>query len=878
MIASLIRALGRPLLRLRYRVHEEEREPIPAPRPGEPGILFLATHPTLLDPFLLLLGLHRRFAPVLVAGTDHAAPAPLRWLARLLGAHSLPDPADRGEGCRKALEEELTVLAARVASGQNLVMFPGGRLVRQKVEDLSDHMAAAFILQKAPGIRVVVVRLRGLWGSRFSSASGRRPALGTELVKSLGYLWANGLFFMPRRDVRVTLEPVRDLPLGGARQAFNQVLEARLNQDPSPRTFVPYLIWKDHALRTLPEPPRPRVEGNPRTVPPQVKDAVKRHLQAVTGRADLQDDLRLVQDLGLDALGRRELELWLERAFGYPCSDPASLQTVGDVLLAATGAAVSLRQGELKAVPHAWFHSRTDLPIQMPDGDTIPEVFIRQARRDPGRVVLADQMGGVKTYRDVLTAVLVLKPMFERLEGDHVGLMLPASGGASILYLALLFAGKTPVLVNWTAGARSMAYGLDLVGARHVITVSTLVNRLDAQGVDLSAVRNRLLLLDEAGKKITLAAKLSAAFQARFNWSSLLAAKPRETAAVLFTSGSESHPKAVPLTHGNLLANIRDISQAIHFREDERVMGCLPPFHAFGLTTTTILPMLLGLRVVYHPNPTEGRMLARLIEAYHATLLVGTPTFLGGILRVAEDRHLESLRIVVSGAEKCPETIYTTLARRWPGTTVLEGYGITECSPVVSVNREDGPRTGTIGQPLVSVEWAIVDLETGRRAQPGQPGMLLVRGPSIFSGYLNPDVESPFETFEGRSWYRTGDLVYQDRGVLVFSGRLKRFVKLGGEMVSLPAIEEALAQKFQKPEETEPFLAVEASAEELNPDLILFSVSGIARDEANAAIRAAGLSSLHNIRVVRQVDQIPTLGTGKTDYRALKALLAEAEV
>jgi len=176
------------------------------------------------------------------------------------------------------------------------------------------------------------------------------------------------------------------------------------------------------------------------------------------------------------------------------------------------------------------------------------------------------------------------------------------------------------------------------------------------------------------------------------------------------------------------------------------------------------------------------------------------------------------------------------------------------------------------------VEWAIVNLDSGCRVDPGQPGMLLVRGPSVFAGYLNPDVESPFETFEGRSWYRTGDLVRQDRGVLVFTGRLKRFVKLGGEMVSLPAIEEALSRRFQGDDETEPILAVEASPEDLNPDLILFSVAGIARDEANAVIRAAGLSSLHNIRVVRQIDQIPTLGTGKTDYRALKELLTESAV
>jgi long-chain-fatty-acid--[acyl-carrier-protein] ligase len=874
MIDSLIRALGRPLLRLRYRIHAEGLDAVPAP--GKPGILFLASHPTLVDPFLLGAELHARHSPILVVGRDHAASAPLRWLARALGARPLPDPAEAGDRVRALLDQRLTALAGDLASGRNLLMFPGARLARQKTQDLSDNSAVEAILRQAPGARVVVVRLHGLWGSRFSAASGCRPSVGPELLKSLGYLLANGLFFMPRREVRMAFEEVRDLPVAEGRQAMNRVLETRLNEGATPRTFVPYLVWKDHAPRTLPEPPRPMVEGNPRSVPPQVRDAVRRHLQTVTGRSDLQDNQDLVKDLGLDVLGHRELEIWIERAYGYRCSDPASLQTVGDVMLAATGAAVSLRQGELKAVPHAWFHTRTDLPIEMPEGDSIPEVFLRQARRDPGRVVIADQLGGVKTYRDILTAILVLKPIFEQLEGTHVGLMLPASGGASILYLALLFAGKTPVLVNWTSGARSMAYGLDLVGVKQVVSVSTLISRLEAQSVDLSAVKDRLVLLDVVGKRITLATKLSAALRARLGWTSLDASAAPATAAVLFTSGSESYPKAVPLSHGNILANIRDITQAIRFREDERVMGCLPPFHAFGLTTTTILPLLLGLRVVYHPNPTEGRMLARLIGAYQATLLVGTPTFLAGILRTAEDRHLESLRIVVSGAEKCPEQVYATLARRWPGIAVLEGYGITECSPVVSVNREGDVRMGSIGKPLVSVEWAIVDLDTGRRVQPGQPGMLLVRGPSIFSGYLNPDVEPPFETFEGRTWYRTGDLVFQDRSVLVFSGRLKRFVKLGGEMVSLPAIEEALSRRFQGEDEVEPLLAVEATSEDLNPDLILFSVSDIAREEANAAIRAAGLSSLHNIRVVRHIDQIPTLGTGKTDYRALKALLEEA--
>ncbi len=873
MIAALIRSLGRPLLRLRYRVHLEGLDTL-APPDGR-GVLFLAGHPSLVDPFLLVTELHAVWAPTLVAGRDHTIHGPLRGLARAFGVKALPDPATSGPGFREALAEDLAQVAAQLRAGRNLLLFPGGRLARQKTEDLADNGLLEPLLRQAPGAHVVVVRVRGLWGSRFSAASGQRPRPGRELLRSLGHLLANGLFFMPRRRVVFAFEEVQGLPVEQGRLALNRSLEARLNADPSPRTFVPAFFWRGRGVRVLPEPPRPRITGNPRTVPASVRDAVRRHFQTLTGRHEIQDGQALVADLGLDAMAHRELELWIERAYGHPMGDPAALQTVGDAMLAATGAAVSLRQGELKPVPHAWFHAPVDLPIELPEGTTIPEVFLRQARRNPRRVAVADQTGGVKTYRDVVTALMVLKPIFERLEGDHVGLMLPASGGAGILYLALLFAGKTPVMVNWTSGSRSMGHGLDLLGVKHVITVTTLMNRLEAQGVDLAALQGRLLLLDEVGKRIPLSAKLSAALRARFNWSSLAAVRPRETAAVLFTSGSESLPKAVPLTHGNLLANLRDIAQILRFRRDDRMMGCLPPFHAFGLTTTTILPLVMGIPAVYHPNPTEGRMLARLIEAYHATLLVGTPTFLAGIARQAEDRNLESLRWVISGAEKCPDPLYATLARRWPRVMVLEGYGITECSPVVSVNREEDPRNGTIGRPLPSVEWAIVDLDSGRRVQAGESGMLLLRGPSIFPGYLNPDTRSPFVSFEGKEWYHTGDLVREEGGVLLFAGRLKRFVKLGGEMVSLPAIEEALAQRFMGEDEAEPILAVEAMSADLNPDLVLFTVPAIPRDEANAAIRAAGLSPLHHIRNVRQIEQIPTLGTGKTDYQTLKALLAE---
>jgi long-chain-fatty-acid--[acyl-carrier-protein] ligase len=225
----------------------------------------------------------------------------------------------------------------------------------------------------------------------------------------------------------------------------------------------------------------------------------------------------------------------------------------------------------------------------------------------------------------------------------------------------------------------------------------------------------------------------------------------------------------------------------------------------------------------------------------------------------------------VTGAEKCPDSLFVTLAERWPSLIVLEGYGITECSPVVAVNPMDAPVPGTIGKLMPSVEGAVVDLELARRMAPGEPGMLLVRGPSVFGGYLNFAGESPFVRFEGKSWYRTGDLVAADAdGRVTFQGRLKRFIKLGGEMVSLPAIEAVLQRHFGEADDG-PVIAVEAIGHPEHPDVVLFTRRPADRSAVNALIKEAGLSALHYVRQVTVVDGIPVLGTGKTDYRALKA-------
>jgi len=873
MINALFFVVARLLLRLRYRIRVTGLDAVAAK--GRTGILFLPNHPALVDPVIVMTELQRRFKTWSLADQDQIDLPIVRRLAPRMGVRPLPDVGKYGEAVKSEVQRVIQGCVEGLKAGENLLMYPAGHLARARFEDLGGASAVETLLEQVPDLRVVVIRTQGLWGSSFGWASGSAPLFMQCFKDGFRYLLLNGLFFSPRREVTLELLEPEDLPHQGGRNLINRYLENVYNADTLPNTYVPHTIWERGGARVLPEPEPPRIEGDPGDVPGATRELVLAQLREMTGISEIADHASLARDLGLDSLGRMELQLWMEREFGFHGIDPESLQTVSDVLLAACGRTVASGAKTLKPIDPAWYAKRTIQP-ELPACATITEAFLHQAALDPARCVLGDQTSGVRSYRQVITAVLAMKPHLEALEGEYIGLMLPASVGASTLYMALLFAGKTPVLVNWTAGSRNLAHGLELLGVKQVLTVGQLVSKIETMGVDVSGIRDRLVLLEDVGKRIGKGEKLRALFNAWFNWSSLRRVKPRETAAVLFTSGSESLPKAVPLTHANILANMRDMTRIFRFNPEERMIGILPPFHSFGLVCTSILPLCIGIQVVYHPNPTEGLALAKIIEAYGVTMLVGTPTFLSGVTRAAKDQQLVSLRVVITGAEKCPEALYASIAARWPQLAVVEGYGITECSPVVAGNRWYEPKHGSIGYVVPSLEFAVVDLDEERRVEPGNTGMLLVRGPSVFGGYLRFEGASPFHEFEGKTWYRTGDLVREaEGGLLYFAGRLKRFVKMGGEMVSLPAVEEALLARFGGEDDEEIILAVEATPVDTNPELVLFTVRDITRETANVAIRDAGLSPIHNLRAVRRVEAIPLLGTGKTDYRALKAMLAQ---
>ncbi len=877
MLEAVLRWIAARILSLRYRIEVRGFEELPPL--DERGIVFLPNHPALIDPVIMMTTLLRRFPVRALADRKQIDRPLLRTLGRRLGIRTIRDVSLEGSDARTQVEQMLQESVEGLNRGEALLLYPAGRIYRSRMEDLGSNSAVEFIARSCPRVRFVAVRTTGLWGSSFGRASGVPPVMGQALLRGLKGLLLSGVFGAPRRRVVLQFRECGDFPRSEGRQVQNRYLERFYNEDAPPNTYVPYSVWEGRAPKVLPEPDHHAGPRSLEAIPAATRQLVEAHLREATGISVLHPELRLAHDLGLDSLARVELQAWLEQEFGFPQSDGDSLETVADALLAACGEGGQRAANDAVSVPPRWFADgeRPARRLCLSAELSVTEGFLRAAAAEPARVIVADATSGLRSYRDLVTGILALKPHFEAFEGQYVGILLPASVASVVSYLTVLFAGKTPVMLNWTTGARSVTHCVQSLGIRQIVSARRLVDKLRKEGFgEATELMERVVFLEELGGRLSRGEKLAAALRARFDWSSLRAAKCPEHICVLFTSGSESLPKAVPLTSLNVSTNAADLLAEIDITTHEVMLGMLPPFHSFGLTANIILPLLSGLRVVYHPNPTEAGKLAAVAGAYHATILVGTPTFVGGIVKAAKPGQLERIHFAVTGAERCPPHVYDALERVCPEAMVLEGYGITECSPVVSVNIPGRQKRETIGELLPSVEGLIVSPESLQPVEQNVRGMLLVRGPSIFHGYLGGEQASPFVEVMGKRWYKTGDLVTRDdQGRLVFGGRLKRFVKLGGEMISLPAMETVLEAAFVQEQDAGPCLAVEATASETNPELVLFTTLELEREVVNQRLRAAGMSPLYNVRRIERLEALPLLGSGKTDYRALKALLGQ---
>jgi acyl-CoA synthetase (AMP-forming)/AMP-acid ligase II/1-acyl-sn-glycerol-3-phosphate acyltransferase/acyl carrier protein len=884
--------LIRFLTRFRYRVRVEGLEKL---RDLKGPTLVMPNHPGLIDPPLVLSNVRIPGGMRPIVTTSMYRMAALYPLMRLVNAVEVPDLAEQSRDAREQTLAMIETVAAGLNRGENFLIYPAGRTERRGKEDIGATRAVADLLARCPQANIVLVRTRGVWGSIFTFAyTGQLPDLGRCFLRGLGWVFAALFFFLPRRKVTMTVERIdrRDLP-GITRDKLNPFLEAWYNQGgPEKPTFVPFSFLfgpRQHEFPAVATPGevdvakiRPATIG---AVNEMVEERLKRPLSAQENSAEMQ-----LERLGLDSLERMDLALHIEDRFGFRSDRVA--ETLGELWALAEG---QLTTGENKPqpAPAAWnVPPRSKAPPAVL-GETLAEAFVRRVLKQPDDVVAADQLSGVLSYRKLYVAASLMARRFRGLqgtphaprEGNHhaerdeyaaVGVLLPGSVAADVVFFGLHLAGKLPVLLNWTTGPANLAHAVETLGIRHVVTSKKLIDRL---GIEIKGAEYLFLedIRGGIGKLEAAATLLSTYIFPRHLLRGLPQPDVNAPAVVLFTSGSESTPKAVPLSHRNLISNLRAALAVLQATSGDVLLGFLPPFHSFGLLGNVLAPILAGIRVAHYPDPTDAAGLVRTAATYHASIIVTTPTFLSFMFAAAQPDQLASLRVVVAGAEKCPDTLFERAKQMMPQAVILEGYGITECSPVVAGNRREKIKLGTVGPPVEGVEICIVDPESRRPLPAGSTGMLLVRGPSIFNGYLNFSGPDPFAEVEGKRWYVTGDLVRVDEdGYIHFCGRLKRFLKIGGEMVSLPALEEPLGRLYPATENG-PQVAVEG-VDLPSRWIVLFTTQDISLQQANVILAEAGLRGVMRLDAVERIEAIPVLGTGKTDYKVLRKRVAERTI
>jgi acyl-[acyl-carrier-protein]-phospholipid O-acyltransferase/long-chain-fatty-acid--[acyl-carrier-protein] ligase len=495
--------------------------------------------------------------------------------------------------------------------------------------------------------------------------------------------------------------------------------------------------------------------------------------------------------------------------------------------------------------------------------------FIKVAKANRNKLAFIDRSTGRRlTYGRSLIAALILSRKLRRYRDTYIGVMVPTSAGCALTILAALFAGKVPVMINYSTGAETNArFAQQRCGFRRIITSRALLEKIGCQKVDGMVFLEEIL--EKVGTIDKLAAAARAAMPAPLLQKSIFGGVEDDSAVILFTSGSEKMPKGVELSHRNIASNVTTAAERFQLGSEDVMMSVLPLFHVFGQSINLWLPLVLGMTNVTYGNPLEFKNVARIIKEEQPTMLVGTPFFLAGYLKQSGTGDFSSLRLVVAGADKVPDWLRSAFQEQ-QGIQLLEGYGATETSPVISVNLPEENRPGSVGRPLPGVQVRIVGVDTGDEMPVGSEGKILVKGDLVMKGYFDDLEETSLHIKDG--WYETGDMgLIDEDGYLWHKGRLKRFVKIGGEMVSLVLVESVL--------------------ESLLPDGVECCVVEIpdARKGANLAVAVSAsvdqkklisdlAKKLPPVAVPRrfvELDELPKMGSGKIDFRSTTVMVQE---
>ncbi len=528
------------------------------------------------------------------------------------------------------------------------------------------------------------------------------------------------------------------------------------------------------------------------------------------------------------------------------------------------------------------------------DFGSLVKAWLRQVKTHPNKLCIADTIGGeVNGVRTFTASVLFSKLLAKYSKGQNIGAILPTSGAGIITNMACLMRGKTIVNLNFTSSLSALELAVKSAEISEIYTSVKFMQKLKAKGIDLSPLLERVKVyyLEELKEQISTGGKLATLLAVKFLPKSIVSLlyikkiKDTSPACIMFSSGSEGTPKGVVLSQQNIHANSRQVLQILHTQSNDVIMNNLPLFHSFGFTATTIMPLIGGMPVVCHPDPTDSLNIAKAIAKYKATFYCGTSTFIRMFTknRKVFPQMLSSLRYIVAGAEKLRPEIRAEFQAKF-NQEIVEGYGATETAPVASVNIHDflningwqihkGQSLGSVGLALPGTSIRIIDPQTTEELLAGENGLIIIAGPQLMQGYLKDPEKTADAIIEldGIRWYKTGDKGHMDEdGFVTIVDRYSRFAKIGGEMVSLGAVESAIQDVMS--EAVLEIATVNVPDSKKGEQIVLLFAGDMPVDEISGAIRNSKMNPLMYPSKVFNVDEIPKLGTGKSDFSRIKKL------
>ena len=522
--------------------------------------------------------------------------------------------------------------------------------------------------------------------------------------------------------------------------------------------------------------------------------------------------------------------------------------------------------------------------------DPIHIAWLKSAKKSKTAFAVADIEGVEISHKKFLTGVLLFSKKIEAYSPEqNVGLLLPSSGGGAIASIAILSLGKTIVNLNFTAGKKALRSAAKQAEVKHIYTSRKFLDKMLERGMDFETYfpDSKLLMLEDIREEISTLSRISTLLKAILLPTSMIQksyfknVSMNDTAAILFSSGSEGSPKGVELSHSNIAANAKQAAIELGAVESDVIMSTLPTFHAFGFAITTLMPLSEGIPIVCHADPKDVTTIASGIKKYSGTILVGTPTFLRmyTVSKKVTSESMQSLRLVVAGAEKLRSEVRDGFEAKFK-MPVYEGYGTTETSPGASVNLPDieSPyklrnRPGTVGKAFSGTEFKIVDPDSIEPLPTGEDGLILIGGPQIMKGYLKMPEKTAevIELIDGYRWYRTGDKGHLDEdGFLTIVDRYSRFAKIGGEMISLTTVEEEILDACNEKD-----LEIAATClpdQRKGEKIVLLANKNLDKNQLKRLLSDAKVNPLYHPAQVLIVEEIPKLGSGKTDFGATKKI------